>query len=318
MSYRVVYGYKDKQKKRVCLLFEVNFFVDGGVLSMKFNYQEAFSRNIGWVTGDEQQILRGKKAAIAGMGGVGGVHLLTLARLGIGNFHIADNDRFELANFNRQVGAVMSTIGLSKIDVLADMALDINPELNIKKFDNGVTFENIDDFLAGADIYIDGLDFYVLDIRRKIFARCAELNIPAITAAPFGMGSGFLIFMPGKMTFEEYFCFEGLNSIDQQIHFAVGLVPKGLHKSYLVDPSQFDFANHKAPSTFMGCEFCAAVAGVETLKILLSRGKTYAAPFYHQFDCYTGRWKRGWLPWGNRNPLQRLSILLMRRMLVNQ
>jgi molybdopterin/thiamine biosynthesis adenylyltransferase len=269
-----------------------------------FNYEEAFSRNIGWLTESEQQTLRGRTVAIAGMGGVGGVHLLTLARLGIGNFHIADNDHFELANFNRQVGATMSTIGLSKIDVMASMALDINPELKIKKFNIGVTDENVDDFLGGVDLYIDGLDFYVLDIRRKVFAHCSELNIPALTAAPFGMGTAYLIFMPGKMTFEQYFCLEGLSPIDRQINFAVGLAPKGLHKSYLIDSTRFDFSKRTAPSTFMGCEFCASVAGVEALKILLGRGKIYAAPYYHQFDCYTGRWKRGWLPGGNRNPLQ--------------
>ena len=49
-----------------------------------FDYAQAFSRNIGWVTRDEQQRLRGKRVAIAGLGGVGGVHLLTLARLGVG------------------------------------------------------------------------------------------------------------------------------------------------------------------------------------------------------------------------------------------
>ena len=47
-----------------------------------FSYDEAFSRNIGWVTEAEQQALRGKRVAIAGLGGVGGVHFLTLARLG--------------------------------------------------------------------------------------------------------------------------------------------------------------------------------------------------------------------------------------------
>ena len=48
-----------------------------------FSYDDAFARNIGWVTVAEQAALRGKRVAIAGMGGVGGVHLLTLARLGI-------------------------------------------------------------------------------------------------------------------------------------------------------------------------------------------------------------------------------------------
>ena len=76
-----------------------------------FSYGQAFSRNIGWVTREEQQTLRRKTVAIAGMGGVGGSHLLTLTRLGVGRFHIADLDTFELANFNRQAGAMLSTTG---------------------------------------------------------------------------------------------------------------------------------------------------------------------------------------------------------------
>ena len=80
----------------------------------KFDYADAFSRNIGWVTKEEQGTLRKKRVAIAGMGGVGGIHLLTLARLGIGSFYIADFDEFEVHNFNRQVGATMSSIGRPK------------------------------------------------------------------------------------------------------------------------------------------------------------------------------------------------------------
>src|SRR4051812_32777998 len=83
-----------------------------------FDYDRAFGSNIGWVTGSEQALLRNKRVAIAGLGGVGGVHLLTLARLGISNFVIADLDRFELHNFNRQIGATTHTIGRTKVEVL--------------------------------------------------------------------------------------------------------------------------------------------------------------------------------------------------------
>src|SRR5207237_1821983 len=123
----------------------------------RFSYDEAFSRNIGWVTSDEQRALRGKRVAIAGLGGVGGVHLLTLARLGVGAFNIADFDTFDVANFNRQVGALMSTIGCPKAEVLASAALDINPELDLQLFREGVSDQNLDRFLAGADLYVDGL-----------------------------------------------------------------------------------------------------------------------------------------------------------------
>src|SRR5689334_6047816 len=94
--------------------------------------QTAFARNIGWVTDAESRAIAGKRIAIAGLGGVGGSHLLTLVRMGIGGFNIADFDTFELANFNRQAGATMSNLGKPKVDVLADMARDINPHADLK------------------------------------------------------------------------------------------------------------------------------------------------------------------------------------------
>ena len=88
---------------------------------MSFDYHEAFSRNLGWVTETEQEILRNKRIAIAGMGGVGGSHLLTLTRLGIGEFSLADFDQFELANFNRQAGASTAHVGRNKLEVMVQM-----------------------------------------------------------------------------------------------------------------------------------------------------------------------------------------------------
>ena len=83
-----------------------------------FSYEEAFSRNLGWLTEWEQQALRYKRIAIAGMGGVGGFHLLTLVRFGVGVFNIADGDAFDLVNFNRQAGATLESIGHSKVAVM--------------------------------------------------------------------------------------------------------------------------------------------------------------------------------------------------------
>src|SRR5436190_18491964 len=134
-------------------------------MSEPFIYDKAFARSIGWVTAAEQQILRGKRVAIAGAGGVGGVHLMTLVRLGVGSFHIADFDKFDLANFNRQVGAMQSTRGLPKIEVMAGMARDVNPELEIKLFSNGIDAGNLEEFFEGVDIYIDSLDFFAFEIR---------------------------------------------------------------------------------------------------------------------------------------------------------
>ncbi len=115
-----------------------------------FSYDAAFERNLGWFTEAEQLALRGKRVAIAGMGGVGGVHVITLARLGIGAFHIADFDQFSIANFNRQIGANVETINRPKAKVLEEMALAINPELRITRFDDGVTDENLEAFCRAS------------------------------------------------------------------------------------------------------------------------------------------------------------------------
>jgi hypothetical protein len=283
----------------------------------RFSYADAFDRNLGWFTEQEQQSLKGKTVAIAGMGGVGGVHLLTLVRLGISKFRIADLDSFEVANFNRQVGAMMSTLDQPKVEVLAKMARDINPEAEIQEFPDGVTPQNLDAFLDGVDLFIDGFDFFVLDIRRKTFARCRELGIPAMTAAPVGMGVAFLLFTKESMPFEDYFRFEGQSELRQYINFLLGLAPSGMHRAYLVDPARLDIARRKAPSTMIGVELCAAFTGAQVVKYLLGRGEVKPAPFHYHFDAYLNKFQarmRG----GNNGFLQRWKGDTAERMLRKQ
>jgi molybdopterin/thiamine biosynthesis adenylyltransferase len=285
-----------------------------------FVYEEAFSRNIGWVTHAEQQRLRQARVAIAGMGGVGGQHLLTLSRLGIGGFHIADFDVFELANFNRQAGATINTLGRSKVDVMAEAARGINPEMELAAFGEGIGADNVDRFLEGVDLYVDSLDFFAVAARRLIFAKCAEKGIAALTAAPLGMGVAFLAFVPGagSMTFEEYFQLEGHDEPEQLLRFLVGLAPAGLHRKYLVDPSTIDLVNHRGPSTSIAIDLCAAVTAGQTLKLLLGRGDVPTAPTVLQFDAYRNRFVRSRRAGGNRHPLQRLTLWIARRKILGQ
>ncbi len=282
-----------------------------------FDYLRAFSRNIGWVTEEEQAHLRTARVAIAGMGGVGGSHLLTLTRLGVGGFNLADFDQFELENFNRQSGANLDTIGRPKLDCLIASARTINPELDIRPFPEGVGPEQAQDFLKDCDVYLDGLDFFALEARRAVFATCQRMGIPAVTAAPLGMGSALLNFLPGRMSFESYFQLEGHREYAQYLRFLVGLAPARLHAGYLVLPDRIDLINRKGPSTAMGCELCAGFAATQVLKLLLGRGRVLAAPWGLQFDAYRNRLSRTWRPGGNCHPLQRLAIALGMRQLRN-
>lgn len=284
-------------------------------MTSSFSYDQAFSRNIGWVTKEEQAALRGKCVAVAGGGGVGGVHLLTLARLGIGKFRIADFDTYDIPNFNRQAGAMMSTVGQPKAEVMARMVQDINPEAEVEIFPHGVNAENLPAFLTGVDLYVDSLDFFAFDARQQTFALCAERGIPAITAAPLGIGAAVLSFLPGQMTFEEYFQWGDRPEPEKALRFLVGLAPAGLHRSYLVVPSAVNLAERRGPSTIMACQLCAGLAAAEAMKILLRRGVVKAAPHGMQFDAYRGKLVRTWRPGGNRNPIQRLALFIGRRVL---
>ncbi|WP_038052609.1 ThiF family adenylyltransferase [Thioalkalivibrio sp. ALJ1] len=281
-----------------------------------FDYDTAFTRTVGWVTRPELHTLREKRVAIAGLGGVGGSHLLTLARLGIGHFHIADFDHFELHNMNRQAGASMSRLGQPKVEALRDLALDINPELDIRIFPEGVSTTRMDAFLEGADVYVDGLDFFVFQTRRDMFAACQQRGIPAVTVAPLGMGAALLNFHPSGMTFDKYFDLrDDLDDEALSVRFMMGLAPAMLHMGYLADPDAVDLAAQRGPSTPMACELCAGVAGTEVLKILLGRGRVTWAPRGVQYDAYRQRLARTWRPGGNRNPLQRLLIgIALRRL----
>lgn len=280
-----------------------------------FDYDRAFSRNLGWVTKTDQATLKKSRIAIAGLGGVGGAHLLTLARLGISHFNISDFDDFDIHNLNRQTSAFMPFMGQPKIDTLTKMARGINPEIDLRLFPQGIKPENVDEFLRDVDVYVDGLDFFVLPTRRMVFAKCREKAIPAMTAAPLGMGTAFLYFSPTGMSFEDYFKVEGHESQEQYARFIAGLSPSMVQRDYLVAPEAVNFQEKRGPSTIMACDLCAGVMGASVLKLLLGRGSIRAAPWGMHFDAYHQKLKVTWRPFGNSNPLQQLLLKFIRPVL---
>ncbi|NMG35255.1 ThiF family adenylyltransferase [Azoarcus sp. TTM-91] len=281
----------------------------------QFDYNVAFSRNIGWFTEKEQAHLRQCRVAVGGLGGVGGSHLITLARLGIGKFTITDLDTFDWPNLNRQAGASCSTMGLPKLDVMARQVLDINPEADLKLMPNGLSLDNIDDFLDGVDLYMDSLDIFALDIRRRVFARCRERGIPAVTAAPMGMGTAMLAFHPQGMSFEDYFALDGFAFEDQILKFIVGVSPSMQQRHYLLERGSVNLFKKKVPSTAIGIELAAGVACTNAIKLILKRGDVIVAPRGLHFDAYRNTMIRTWRPFGNRNPMQRFMFWYIKRLL---
>lgn len=92
-----------------------------------------WQRNLGYVSQAEQVRLGASRAAVLGLGGVGGVAAELLARAGVGGLAICDADVLEASNLNRQVGALHSTLGQAKTQAMARRLLDINPKLALRQ-----------------------------------------------------------------------------------------------------------------------------------------------------------------------------------------
>ena len=279
-------------------------------------YQTAFSRNIGLLTALEQKKLESARVAIPGMGGVGGIHLMTMVRSGIGNFNISDFDVFEPVNANRQYGANTLSYGRSKLEVMKEQALLTNPYININTFAEGLTPDNMDLFLKDVDVVLDGLDFFSFDIRRLLFNKARQKGIYVITAGPMGFSSALLVFAPDRgMGFDEYFnIVDNMQPEDQSLSFALGLAPRPTHIKYM-DFSKVDLEQKAGPSLNIACQICGGMAGTEALRIILNRKGLKPVPYYFQFDPYLMKLRKGRLYFGNKNPVQRIKMGIVKRLL---
>ncbi len=273
----------------------------------EWSYEAAFARNTGLISDAGQQQLRDCRVAIPGMGGVGGVHLITLARLGVGAFNIADSDAFSCANFNRQYGATVDAIGQCKTATMASYARSINPEVKLNVLQEHVTENNIGAFLEGVDVLIDGVDFFSIAARRLIFREARRRGIWAITAGPIGFSTAWLVFDPNGMSFDRYFDLnDTMPHLDQLIAFAVGLAPRATQTAYM-DISKVDLSSGAAPSVGLACQLASGVAATEVTKIITEQSKVKPAPHYQQFDAHRLKLVQGTLLQGNRSWLQRLK-----------
>ena len=129
--------------------------------------------------------IKGKKVAIFGVGGVGSYSAEALARSGIGNLVLIDYDVVDITNINRQLHALSSTIGKSKVQLMKDRILDINPDCKvtiINKVFNNQTLDEIFDYTW--DYVVDAID--MVSSKILLIETCYKNNIPIISS----MGTG--------------------------------------------------------------------------------------------------------------------------------
>ena len=146
--------------------------------------ENQFSRTELLIGKEAAQKLKKSKVAIFGVGGVGSFVVEGLARAGIGNFILIDNDKVSITNINRQIIATTKTVGMSKVDVAKSRILEINPNANVEVREE-FFMPDSPEFLDNTVSYIvDAIDTVTAKI--ELVVRAKKLNIPIISC----MGTG--------------------------------------------------------------------------------------------------------------------------------
>ncbi len=146
---------------------------------------EEFSRTA-YVWGESAiEKLNNARVAVFGVGGVGGYVCEALARAGVGQIDIFDRDTVSVSNINRQIIALHSTVGRSKVEVMKERILDINPQCKVNAHHVFYMPDNADDYdLSNYDYIADAVDTVTAKI--EIIERAYRSGVPVISA----MGAG--------------------------------------------------------------------------------------------------------------------------------
>ena len=147
--------------------------------------ENQFTRTEMLIGSDAAEKLKQAHVAVFGIGGVGSYVVEALARAGVGNLDLIDNDDVNLTNINRQIIALHSTVGKSKVEVAKARILDINPEVNVKTYKTFFTPETSQEFdFSKYDYVVDAIDSVTGKI--ELVLKAQEANVPIISC----MGTG--------------------------------------------------------------------------------------------------------------------------------
>lgn len=171
---------------------------------MNDTYPETTVRNRGIILEEQQEILKNAVITVAGCGAGGGATAVSLARLGVRNFRLADLDTIDYTNINRQEGAYHSTVGQNKVEVIKRLILDIHPEATVELYPEGLNESNVEKFLQGSDLVLEEIDYRKPQYTLLVHQQARALNIPLFTTIPVAWNAFLFYFDPKGMTYEEY------------------------------------------------------------------------------------------------------------------
>lgn len=237
-------------------------------------------------------MLARSKVAIAGAGGDGGLLTLSLARMGIRRFSLADPEAFAVENTNRQAGCTTETIGRNKPEVIAELVRAIAPDADVDVSPDGITPHNVDAFLTGANVVADETEYTRHEVGVMLARASRHRDLPVVMALNVGFGCLVTSFLPGGWSLEDQLGLsrtEPLESIRaRRVHLArwIPRLPAYTEASVLKAVQAGRLA---APSVSPGVCLAAGLAAVEVFNHLVARRRPVAAPRVLWADALEGR-----------------------------
>ncbi|ALF11633.1 tRNA threonylcarbamoyladenosine dehydratase [Parageobacillus thermoglucosidasius] len=140
-----------------------------------------FSRNELAIGKEGLEKLKNATVAVLGVGGVGSFAVEALARSGVGRLVLVDRDNVDITNINRQIHALLSTIGRPKVELMKERIADINPECDVIALQMFYTEETYEQFFSyDLDFVIDASDTIIYKVH--LMKECLKRNIPIISS----------------------------------------------------------------------------------------------------------------------------------------
>ena len=242
-----------------------------------------FERNLGFLSTVEQDCLQDSTIAIAGAGGDGGMLALQLVRMGVGEIRLADPDPFEIENTNRQAACTSKTIGVNKAEAVANYAQDINPDITVRVYDDGIQPGNVAEFVKGADLLIDETEFTMHQLGVMLAREARKENIPNLTALNMGFGAIVTTYHPKGVTVENRLGFGDEQDIDEIAAEEVDIsrwlpyLPKYGDLNVL---KKVATGEKSAPSIAPGVAIAAGTAASQAFLNLVGKENRRPAPVY--------------------------------------
>lgn len=248
----------------------------------KISNQDYFGRNRGLISDNEQEKIQNISIAIAGAGGDGGLLAERLVRFGVGKIILADPEVFEVPNINRQFASNQKNIGRNKAEAVAEELQFINPNLEVVFYKEGLTKDNIADFVTAADIIIDEIEYSLPALSVMLHQETRKQDKYLFMGANVGWGASIFCFSPTGKTFEQQFEYNEKQATINPLQY-LKKKPECISDELLQTVLE---GNMPMPSLSSSVGLVASVMANEIILFITGKRKTLIVPQFLFIDLF--------------------------------